>query len=92
MLAFEYFRISFSLESSLLSLKPSVYGYLNSSPACRHLFLVALQAARFSTLGIFETSRGEVPQGRGTSNQCLTYCRPLAGSRCSKPRSFPRKT
>ena len=62
MLAFEYFRISFSLESSLLSLKPSVYGFLNSSPA--------LQAARFSTLRIFETSRGEVPQGLDTNNQC----------------------
>ena len=62
MLAFEYFRISFSLESSLLPLKPSVYGFLNSSPA--------LQAARFSTLRIFETSRGEVPQELDTNNQC----------------------
>ena len=62
MLVFEYFRISFSLESSLLSLKLSVYGFPNSSSA--------LQAARFSTLRIFETSRGEVPQGLDTINQC----------------------
>ena len=69
-LAFEYFRISFSLESSLLSLKPSVYGFLNSLPASRHLFLLAIKAASFFTLRIFETSRGEVPQGPGTNNQC----------------------
>ena len=69
MLNFEYFKISFPLESSLFSLKPSANGFLNSISASRHLFFVALQAARFSPLERFETSRGEVPQGPGTNNQ-----------------------
>ena len=51
MLASLHLKISFPLESSLLTLKPSVNGFLNSSPVSRHLFSVALQAARFSAHG-----------------------------------------
>ena len=50
-LAFESFKISFPHELFLISLKPSVHGFLNSSPASRYLFLAALQAACFSALG-----------------------------------------
>ena len=30
----------------------------------------------------FDTSREEVCKRSGTSNECLTACRPLVGSRC----------